>query len=144
MTADAFINALRCFMAIRGAVRHIRSDQGSNFVEARNEMEKALKEVNKERVAVYLANKQCDFPMNAPYSSHVGGVWERQIRTVSSVLGSVLAHSAGRLDDASLRTFFYEAMSITNNRPLTINSISDLIGLETLTPNHLLTMKSSV
>lgn len=120
------------------------SDQGSNFVGARNEMERALKEVNKERVAAYLADKQCDFLMNAPDSSHVGGIWEWQIRTVRSVLGSVLAHSAGRLDDASLRTFFYEAMSIVNNRPLTVDSISDPTSLEPLTPNHLLTMKSSV
>lgn len=32
MTTDAFINALRCFIAIRGAVSEIRCDQGSNFV----------------------------------------------------------------------------------------------------------------
>ncbi|KAK9513134.1 hypothetical protein VZT92_026696 [Zoarces viviparus] len=144
MTTDSFINALRCFIAIRGAVRHIRSDQGSNFVGAKHEMERALKEVNNERVAAYLADKQCDFRMNVPDSSHVGGIWERQIRTVRNVLGSVLAHSAGRLDDASLRTFFYEAMSIVNNRPLTVDSISDPTSLEPLTPNHLLTMKSSV
>lgn len=81
--------------------------------------------------------------MNAPASSHAGGAWERQIRTVRSVLGSVLAHT-GRLDDTSLRTFFYEAMFIVNNRPLTIGSISDPTSIEPLTPNHLLTMKSSV
>ncbi len=144
MTTDALINALRCFLAIRGAVRHIRSDQGSNFVGAKNEMERALKDMNKERVAAYLAERQCDFYMNAPGSSHAGGVWERQIRTVRSVLNSVLAHSAGRLDDASLRMFFYEAMSIVNNRPLTVDSISDPTSLEPLTPNHLVTMKSSV
>ena len=32
MTTDAFINALRCFTAIRGPVQQLRSDQGSNFV----------------------------------------------------------------------------------------------------------------
>ena len=74
MTTDAFINALRCFIAIRGAVRHIRSDQGSNFVGAKNELERALKEMNKERIAAYLADKQCDLIMNAPSSSHAGGI----------------------------------------------------------------------
>ncbi|XP_067301419.1 uncharacterized protein [Pseudorasbora parva] len=144
MTTDAFINALRCFIAIRGAVRHIRSDQGSNFIGAKSELKKALKEVSKERVAEYLATKQCDFCLNTPSSSHAGGVWERQIRTVRSVMGSVLAQNAGRLNDASLRTFFYEAMSIVNNRPLTVDGLSDPTSLEPLTPNHLLTMKSSV
>ena len=41
LTTDAFINALQCFIAIRGAVRQIRSDQGTNFVGAKNEMIKA-------------------------------------------------------------------------------------------------------
>lgn len=144
LTTDAFINALRCFIAIRGAVRQIRSDQGTNFVGAKNELSKALKEVDKDRVTAYLAEKQCDLVMNVPDASHMGGVWERQIRTVRSVMSWVLSKSVGRLDDASLRTFFYEAMSIINSRPLTIDSISDPKGEEPLTPNHLLTMKTSV
>ena len=37
MTTDAFINSLRCFLAIRGAVQQIRSDRVSNFVGAQNE-----------------------------------------------------------------------------------------------------------
>lgn len=39
MTTDAFINGLRCFIAIRGAVRQLRSDQGTNFVGAKSELE---------------------------------------------------------------------------------------------------------
>lgn len=144
MTTDAFINALRCFIAIRGAVRQIRSDQGSNFMGAKNEMAKALQEIDKDKVTSYLTNKQCDFLMNAPSSSHAGGAWERQIRTVRSVLSKVLAQSAGRLDDASLRTFLYEAMYIVNSRPLTVNNISDPTSSEPLTPNHLITMKCAV
>lgn len=95
-------------------------------------------------MAAYLATKQCDFCLNAPSSSHAGGVWERQIRTVKGVMSFVLAQGAGRLNDASLRTFFYETMSIVNNRPLTVDGLSDPKSLEPLTPNHLLTMKSSV
>ncbi|XP_077393414.1 uncharacterized protein LOC144030741 [Festucalex cinctus] len=141
MSTDALINGLRCFVAIRGAVRQIKSDQGSNFVGAKNELKEALREVNADRLAVFLSEKQCDFSMNAPHSSHVGGVWERQIRSVRSVLRSTLALSSGRLNDASLRAFFYEAMAIINSRPLTVDNLSDPQSLEPLTPNHLLTMK---
>ena len=144
LTTDAFLNGLRCFIAIRGAVRQIRSDQGTNFVGAKNELERGLKELDSERLSTYLAGKQCDFLMNVPEASHRGGVWERQIRTVRSVMSSVLAEATGRLDDTSLRTFFYEAMSIVNSRPLTTNLINDPKSVEPLTPNHLLTMKSSV
>nr|XP_017209156.1 uncharacterized protein LOC101887079 [Danio rerio] len=141
MSTDAFINGLRCFIALRGAVHQIRCDQGSNFIGARNEFTKAMEEIDTNRLVTFLAEKQCDFVFNAPHSSHTGGVWERQIRTVRSVLRSTLSQSSGRLDDSSLRTFFYEAMSIVNSRPLTVDSLTDPSSPEPLTPNHLLTLK---
>ena len=119
MTTDAIINALRCFMAIRGPVRQLRSDQGTNFVGARNELANALKELDNGRIQSLLLGNRCDFVMNVPYSSHRGGVWERQIRTTRSILNTVLGQFKGRLDTSSLRTFLYEAMAIINNRPLT-------------------------
>ncbi|KAI2646916.1 Adhesion G protein-coupled receptor E2 [Labeo rohita] len=118
--------------------------QETNFIGAKSVLKNALKELSKESVAPYLATQQCDFCLNAPSLSHAGGIWERQIRTVKSVICSVLAQSAGRLNDSSLRTFFYGAMVIVNNRPLTVDGLSDPTRLEPLTPNHLLTMKSSV
>ena len=86
----------------------------------------------------------CNFVMNPPASSHMGGIWERQIRTVRSVLSSILDQSAGRLDSSSLRTFLYEVMAIVNSRPLTTEHLNDPLGPEPLTPNHILTMKSSI
>ena len=142
MTTDAFINALRCFIALRGAVGQLRSDQGSNFVGAQHELKEALKEIKHERLQTYLAEQGCDFVMNVPHASHMGGVWERQIRTIRSVLNAILHQSGSRLDSASLHTFFYEAMAIVNGRPLTVNNLGDPCGPEPLTPNHLLTMKS--
>lgn len=141
MSTDALINALRCFIAIRGHVRQIRCDQGSNFIGAKNEFEAAGKPAKLEQ---FLSEKQCEFLLNSPSSSHAGGVWERQIRTVRSILDATILLSNGRLDDASLRTFFYEAMSIVNSRPLTVDSINDQDAPEPLTPNHLITMKSKV
>ena len=143
MSTDAFINGLRCFIALRGAVREIKCDQGTNFVGAKNELNEALKQLDANRLSMFLAEKQCDFSMNTPHASHAGGVWERQIRTVKNVLRSTLSTSSGRLDDASLRTFLYEAAAIVNSRPLTVDNLNDLDSPEPLTPNHLLTMKST-
>lgn len=111
MSTDAVINGLLCFIAIRGAVKQIRSDQGTNFLGSKNEFEREAK-VNE--VTSYPAEKQCEFVMNAPSASHTGGVWERQIRTVRSVLESVLLMCPGRLDDSQLRTVLYEVMSTVN------------------------------
>ncbi|KAL1280039.1 hypothetical protein QQF64_014639 [Cirrhinus molitorella] len=77
-------------------------------------------------------------------TSHAGGVWERQIRTIRNVLNVTIAQCSGRLDDASLRTLFYEAMAIVNSRPLNVDGINDPMAPEPLTPNHLILMKSKV
>ena len=140
LTTDAFINALRSFIAIRGSVRQIRCDQGTNFVGARRELGEALKEMDQRE----LKELGCEFLMNTPASSHMGGVWERQIRTIRSVLTSILEHSAKQLDCSSLRTFLYEVMAVVNSRPLTTDHLNDSSSPEPLTPNHILTMKSSV
>lgn len=51
---------------------------------------------------------------------------------------------AQRLDSSSLRTFMYEAMAIVNSRPLSAKCINNPVGPEPLTPNHILTMKSTI
>ena len=121
----------------------ICSDQGTNFVGARNTLKEALKEMDINKVQHYLAANQCEFVFNAPGSSHAGGIWERQIRTIRNILEVTTALCPGRLDDTSLRTLFYEAMAIINCRPLTVNNLNDPTAPEPLTPNHILTMKAT-
>lgn len=144
LSTDTFINALRCFISLRGAVPQLHCDHGTNFVGARNELIEALKQCDITQLEVYLADKQCKFIFNAPAVSHAGGVWERQIRTVRNVLNATLSLCPGRLDDVSLRTLFNEVMAIINSRPLNTDGINDPASLEPLTPNHLILMKSKV
>ena len=144
LETDSFLNALRRFLSRRGPVRQIRCDQGTNFVGARRELKEALAEMDHNRVKVELQRSHCDwieFKMNVPAASHNGGVWERQIRTVRSVLFSLLASNGSQLDDESLRTLMCEVESIVNSRPLTVNQLADPDSPAPLTPNHLLTMK---
>ncbi|KAL7874936.1 hypothetical protein SRHO_G00059060 [Serrasalmus rhombeus] len=140
MTTDFFIIALRAFIAIRGNVRQLRCDQGTNFVGARREFIEALKEMDQERLKIL----GCEFFMNPPSASHMGGAWERQIRIIRSVLTSILDQSSNRLDTSSLRTYFYEVMAVINSRPLTAHLLNDPMGPQPLSPNHILTMKSSI
>lgn len=108
LTTDAFNNALRSFIDIRGMVRQIRSDQGTNFIGARRECAEALTEMNQEE----LKGLGCEFIMNPPASSHMGGVWERQIRTIGSAPASNLEQSAKQLNCCSLQTVLYEVMAV--------------------------------
>lgn len=74
----------------------------------------------------------------------MGGVWERQIRTIQSILSVMLDKSASRLDTTTLRTFIYETMAITNSRPLRVEHLHNPASPEPLTSNHILTMKSAI
>ena len=128
-------------------MHQMRCDQGTNFVGARRELKEALAEMDHDRVKAELQRLQCDwidFKMNVPAASHTGGVWERQIRTVRSVLFSLLASSGSQLDNESLRTLMCKVESIVNSRPLTVEQLADPDLPAPLTPNHLLTMKSKV
>ena len=147
LSTDSFLNAYCRFVARRGPVRQLRSDQGSNFVGAMNELNQAISELGHEQIRQELLKTNCDwvdFRMNFPHSSHMGGAWERQIRTVRNVLASLLSHHGTQLDGETLRTFMAEAEAIVNCRPLTADTINSPQLPQPLTPNHLLTMKSKV
>lgn len=100
-----------------------------------------------EKIRQELVKRNCDwidFKMNVPEASHMGGSWERQIRTVRNVLASLLTQHAAQLDEETLNTFMVEAEAIVNCRPLTVDTINSPQMPEPLTPNHLLTAKSKV
>ena len=139
LSTDCFIMALRRPLAIRGPIRLLRSDRGTNFAGAETELKKALEEMDHSKVRMFLTEKGCDYPefkMNAPSASHTGGVWEHQIRTVRRVLKALMDQSGTQLDDKSLRTFMCEA--VANSRPLSVDNLNEATTLEPLT------MKSSV
>ena len=56
--------------------------------------------------------------MNVPSASHMGGVWERQIRAVRNVLSAILERNGSQLDNEALTTFMCEAEAVVNSRPL--------------------------
>lgn len=95
-------------MAIRGPVKTIRCDNATNFVGAKNELEKELTSASGEMKA-YLQNNKITFKFNSPDASHQGGFWERMIRTIRAVLKGMMLKYKNRLDTQTLRTALYEA-----------------------------------
>ena len=144
MTTDSFINGIRCFIAIRGNVLSIRCDNGTNFHGASRELRKAVDELDDSTIRQFLLTNQCQYIFNSPDSSHMGGSWERHIRTIRSILSSMIYNHPTKVDTTSLRTFLYEVMAIVNGRPLTAQNLNSPTSPESLTPNHILTMKSTV
>ena len=138
LTTDAFINALRRFIARRGQVRMIRSDNGSNFTGAEKELGQAIKEWNQSQIDSFLLQQGITWRFNAPGASHHGGAWERLIRATRRVMVGLTREQM--LNDDGLSTLFAEAESVLNGRPLTRCS-TDPNDFSCLTPNHLLLLK---
>lgn len=143
LSTDAFINALRCLIALRGPVRTVYCDQGTNFIGAANELKRNCEDTP-ENLKKHLAKEGCQFYFNTPGSSHMGGVWERQIRSVRNTLSGLLSGRNHKLDSSCLRTLFYEVAAIVNSRPLSAEVLSQANGPKPLTPNHLLTQKTDL
>ena len=140
LSTDAFINSLRTVTALRGTIRQIRCDQGTNLVGASNELTGNLENMNDGALKQYLQTKGCEFIFRSTSASHMGGVWERQICSARAVLDGMLLNLT-TLDSSSLRTVFYKCAGVVNSRQLTT---IDAKGLEPLTPNHLITMKTDM
>ena len=132
LESSAFINAFRRFQCVRGPVRTLRCDRGTNFVGGYHEL--FAGQVEKVRNA--LLDHQCDFIFNVPHASHQGGIWERQIRSVRNALNPLLGSQGYQLDDESFRTFLCEAANVVNSRPLTVETLNDPTSKQPLTPNH--------
>ena len=107
LETDSFICALRRFICRRGPIRQLRSDQGTNFVGAKKELKNALQELDNNKIIKELHQHECDwftFRMNVPSASHMGGIWERQIRSVRAVLNALLLANGSQLNCEALRT----------------------------------------
>ncbi|CAG2233541.1 unnamed protein product [Mytilus edulis] len=57
LDTSSFINALRRFIAIRGPVRHLRSDRGTNFVGAERKLREAYSEMDDKSIRQFLSNE---------------------------------------------------------------------------------------
>ena len=138
LETDSFIQALQRFICRRGQVRIIRCDNGTNFTGAARELTDSVARFNQNQINEFLRQKAIQWLFNPPAASHMGGVWERQIRTVRKVLATLMKEQL--VNDESLNTLFCLVESIINGRPLTTVS-DDPNDLTPLTPNHMLLLQ---
>ena len=109
------------------------SDCGTNLKGA--ELEEMIEKFDKTKINSFAASHEIVWHFNPPASPHIGGVWERLVKSVKEVLHATMQDRI--LTDPHLATTFTEVESILNNRPLT-HASGDVSDLEALTPNILL------
>ncbi|XP_069105757.1 uncharacterized protein [Argopecten irradians] len=149
MSTSSFINALRRFIAIRGNVKELRSDRGTNFVGAAH----IFKDMNKMQVVnvedepmkEFLKNSDLVWKFNPPHSSHMGGVWERMIGMARKILDAMLMTdnlTSRNLTHEVLVTLMAEVSAIMNSRPVAGISTDPEVP-HIMSPATLLTQKTS-
>ena len=115
MDVSSFRNALARFTSIRGPCQTILSDQGTNFVCAK----KQLDSIDIAGLSDDLKNKGIHWKLNPPHASHFGGSWERKIGSIRRVMEASYALTGNRLLSLDeFTTVLAEASYIVNNTPL--------------------------
>ena len=138
LDTSSFQNSLRRFFAIRGVCKTIRSDNGTNLVSARHQLEStfALDILQQEAL-----KNNCLWKTNPPGASHFGGSWERAIGSIRKILDASLLQIGHRaLSRDELETLLKEASAIINNTPL-YEASSDANDPVPITPANLLLLK---
>ena len=140
MDTCSFIDAFRRFACRRGDPKEVYSDNGSNLVAGEKELKQAIQEWNQTAIMDNLRQKETGWHFNPPTASHMGGSWERLIRSVKRELSILLREQVP--SDETLLTVMAEVERILNDRPLTALSDhhDDLLPL---TPNDLLLLRNN-
>ncbi|GFX04795.1 integrase catalytic domain-containing protein [Trichonephila clavipes] len=113
LISDAFLLALRCFIARRGRPRTIYCDNGTNFRGAFNDLSK----LNWSKIVEETRTQKILWKFVPPTAAWWEGWWERQVRTVKELLKRTLGRSVLKYDE--LYTVLCDCESIINCRPLT-------------------------
>ncbi|XP_058467435.1 uncharacterized protein LOC131440300 [Malaya genurostris] len=139
LSSESCKMAIRRFIARRGSPVEIYSDNGTNFVGASNDLRWELGKIDRDMAAVF-TNTNTQWKFNPPSAPHMGGSWERLVRSVKTALDSM--YTCRNPDEETFATILLEAESIVNSRPLTFVSMESS-EQEAITPNHFLMMSSS-
>ncbi|XP_045458533.1 uncharacterized protein LOC123668885 [Melitaea cinxia] len=143
LTAQAFLQAFKRFVARRGHCQDIWSDNGTSFTGAAAELKKMFASeaagIFKE-VAESLAINGTNWHFIPPHSPNFGGLWEAGVRSVKFHLKRVIGDSTLTFEEMS--TVLAQIEACLNSRPLC--GVTDDPNVEVLTPAHFLVGESLV
>ncbi|XP_062538129.1 uncharacterized protein LOC134206429 [Armigeres subalbatus] len=137
LSADAFVAALLRFVSRRGVPEQIFSDNGTNFVGARNELNVLYKLFKEQattlKIFEFCQPRQIEWKMIPPNAPHMGGIWEAGVKSTKTILKKKCQSSL--LNTSEFSTLLCQIEAQLNSRPLYAPS-EDPSELEPLTPGH--------
>lgn len=108
LDTDAFLISLRRFIARRGKLFELFSDNGTNFVGGNREIKEAH-EAMAPQLKEQLAEQKISFRFIPPSALHFGGIWEREVKSVKQALKVILKEQT--VPETVLRTVLIEPTS---------------------------------
>ncbi|XP_018377833.1 PREDICTED: uncharacterized protein LOC108770661 [Trachymyrmex cornetzi] len=139
LSTAASIATLRRFVGRRGVPRKICSDNATNFVGAKRELEEIYSFVRSSingPANDTLLELGIEWSFIPPYSPHLGGLWEAGVKTCKYHLKRVMGNNLLTFEELS--TVLIQIEACLNSRPLAPLS-ADPLDLQPLTPGHFLT-----
>jgi hypothetical protein len=137
LTTEAFMAALRRFIARRGKPRTIYSDNGTKFQGAANQLHEIYRMLQTTsemtKVQNLLATEGCDWIFIQPHAPHHGGLWEAAVKSMKHHLRRTLRSHNATYEELS--TLLTEIEACLNSRPLCILS-DDPFNQTYLSPGH--------
>ncbi|XP_060665731.1 uncharacterized protein LOC132798019 [Drosophila nasuta] len=115
LSTDSFLCILKAFIARRGCPRRMMSDNGTNFRGASRVLKDEVERISTRDVETKYP--EMEFMFIPPGSPHMGGAWERLVRSTKSILTEILP--PGGLREEVLRAALADVEGILNSRPLT-------------------------
>ena len=140
-TTGTFLAALKRFVSRRNLPRNLHSDNGGNFIGAKNELERLYSLLGTRdlppELQTYLVDHRMvwhTIPARAP---HFGGLWEAAVKSTKFHLKRVIGNQV--LSFEEMLTVTCQVEACLNSRPLGIQNCHNSEGIEPLTPGHFLT-----
>ncbi|XP_035920072.1 uncharacterized protein LOC118517729 [Anopheles stephensi] len=140
LTTTAFLAALRRFVARRGKVCELHSDNATTFKGAAHELHRVyemLKKNDDDRRSIinWCSSNEMEWKFIPPRAPHFGGLWEAAVKSAKKHILRTISITS--IAQESMLTLIAQVEQCLNSRPLTPLS-DDPCDLEPLTPSHFL------
>lgn len=138
LTAEAFLAALKRFVARRGLCTDIYSDCGSNFIGANRTLQSEYRKLTKLQHTTgtqFCTAQGIRWHFNPPSSPHFGGLWEAGVKSIKYHVRRVLGNATCTFEEYV--TLLSQIEACLNSRPLCYlpNNPDEMF---VLTPGHFL------
>ena len=139
-STEDFLAGLKRFIARRGLPLEIHSDNGKNFIGARNDLYQLYRFLQtseaQSSISNYLLSNRIQWNCIPERSPHFGGLWEAAVKATKYHLRRITGSIQFTLSELNTVTCQIEAC--LNSRPLTALNSHSVDGISILTPGYFL------